>query len=182
MSNYIQISELRRSKWTGVPEGPGVYRWFFPPSALVRLRIVEFANVENLRLRRAPNGYLCLYHGMAKNLRERAQWHAEQKLTRSVLSSGFLSTFRFTLLALNDWEFDSGESEINEYFDDLLLEWNEAASREDAMQMERIEFESGFHFPLNIQGNRNSELSMFLHHLKGTRKSYRTRNLEKSNG
>jgi hypothetical protein len=119
---------------------------------------------------------------MAKNLRERAQWHAEQKLTRSVLSSGFLSTFRFTLLALNDWEFDSGESEINEYFDDLLLEWNEAASREDAMQMERIEFESGFHFPLNIQGNRNSELSMFLHHLKGTRKSYRTRNLEKSNG
>ena len=159
-----------------------MYRWFFPPSALVRLRIVEFANVENLRLRRAPNGYLCLYHGMAKNLRERAQWHAEQKLTRSVLSSGFLSTFRFTLLALNDWEFDSGESEINEYFDDLLLEWNEAASREDAMQMERIEFESGFHFPLNIQGNRNSELSMFLHHLKGTRKSYRTRNLEKPNG
>lgn len=182
LNNFAQISDLRRAKWIGIPKSPGVYRWYFPPSELRSLKVSEFTNESGLRLRQAPNNFICLYHGMANNLRERVQWHAEQKLTRSVLSSGFLSTFRFTLLALNDFDFFSGDNEINLYFDDLLLEWTEATSREEALQLERIEFTSGYHFPLNIQGNRSTELAAFLKHLKGTRKSFKNRNLMNTNG
>ena len=165
------------AKWAAVPESPGVYRWYFPPSAIKELKIDEFTATANLHLRRAQNDYVCLYHGMAKNLRERVQWHAEQKLTRSVLSSGFLSTFRLTLLALNEFDFYLGDDEINGYFDDLLIEWTAVGSREAAMHMERLEFDSGFQFPLNIQGNRSSEPAGYLNHLKAARRSFKIRNL-----
>ncbi len=62
-------------------------------------------DVAQLRLRVAPDGKVCLYHGMANNLAERVEWHAAQKLTLKCLQSGFLSTFRFTLLALNDFDY-----------------------------------------------------------------------------
>ena len=177
LSELIRISELRKAKWFGTPECPGVYRWYFPPDAVNELRISEFTFQTSLHLMRAPNDFVCLYHGMANNLRERVQWHADQKLTRSALSSGFISTFRLSLLALNDFDFYSGDSEINRYFDDLLIDWTEVTSREEAKHLERLEFDSGFHFPLNIQGNPSSELAAFLKHLKRARKSFKARNL-----
>ncbi len=48
------------------------------------------------------NGTICFLLREAANLAERVAWHAEQDLTVSALRSGLLSTFRLTLLALNE--------------------------------------------------------------------------------
>jgi hypothetical protein len=152
-----------------------VYWWYFPRTALNHLRIAELSDVAKLRLRYAPDAKVCLYHGMANNLAERVEWHAAQKLTLSCLRSGFLSTFRFTLLALNDFDYQQGAKEIDGFFDGLSVGWRVATTREEAEEMERVELQGEYHYPLNIQGNRRTELVAFVRHLKSTRSAYKRR-------
>src|SRR4029077_12307545 len=120
------------------------------------LRVAELCDVARLRLRRAPDGKVCLYHGMAKNLAERVEWHAAQKLTLKCLQSGFLSTFRLTLLALNGFDYLGGSTQIDGFFDSLSIGWQAANSRDEAETLERSELQGTYHYPLNIQGNRRS--------------------------
>jgi hypothetical protein len=117
---------------------------------------------------------------MANSLAERVEWHAAQKLTLKCLRSGFLSTFRFTLLALNDFDYQGGASQIDDFFDSLSIGWQTAHSREDAEALERCELQGAYHYPLNIQGNRRPELSAFVRHLKSMRSAYKRRFLNAS--
>jgi hypothetical protein len=169
------LSALRNTEWSGVPSSQGVYWWYFPFTALQQLRIAEHCDVNKLHLRYAPDGKACLYHGMANNLAERIVWHAAQKLTMKCLESGFLSTFRFTLLALNDFDYLQGEKQIDQYFDGLSVSWQAASTRAEAEKMERTELQGEYHFPLNIQGNKRPELVAFVQHLKATRIAYKKR-------
>jgi hypothetical protein len=175
MTEPQPLSALRAKRWTEIPSSPGVYWWYFPRTELDRLRVVEFCDAARLRLRIAPDGKVCLYHGMAKNLAERVAWHSAQKLTLSCLRSGFLSTFRFTLLALNDFDYFGGSSQINDFFDSLSIGWQISNTRDQAEVLERSELEGAYHYPLNIQGNRRPELVAFVRHLKSTRSAYRRR-------
>jgi hypothetical protein len=171
MSN---VGELRARGWRTVPAQPGVYWWYFPRNALERFRVNELCG-SKLNLRASPTGTVCLYHGMAKNLAERIEWHAAQKLSVSSLSSGFLSTFRLTLLALNDFDYTRGSSEIDAFMDALELEWRVFPSEADALAAETSELAGAFHYPLNIQNNRRPELAVFTQHLQAARKAYRER-------
>jgi hypothetical protein len=171
----LPLSFLRKNKWAGVPSSPGVYWWYFPLEELKRLRIAEFCDAAQLRFRQAPQSKLCLYHGMANNLAQRVEWHAAQKLTPSCLKSGFLSTFRFTLLAMIDFDYLSGTEQIDRYFDTLSISWQSANSRAEAAALERAELRSGYHYPLNIQGSHQVELARYVRHLKSTRKTYKER-------
>jgi hypothetical protein len=92
-----RLDELRAGQWRDVPDTPGVYWWYFPPDYLANFQIDMHCGTGPLRLLRANEGRVCLYHGMATSLRQRVAWHSEQELTDSALRSGFLSTFRFTL-------------------------------------------------------------------------------------
>jgi len=175
MTNPQPLIELRADGWSGVPSSPGVYWWYFPRVELDRLRISEFCEVAKLRLRPAPDGRVCLYHGLAKSLSQRVEWHAAQNLTLKSLQSGFLSTFRFSLLALNDFDYMKGPRQINSFFDCLSVSWRAAKSREDAETMERAELQGAYHYPLNIQGNRRTELVSFVQHLKSIRRAYKDR-------
>jgi hypothetical protein len=177
-SEPVPLSVLRASRWIGVPSSPGVYWWYFPINALDCLRIAELCDIDQLRLRRAGDGKVCLYHGMAKNLAERVEWHAAQKLSLKSLRSGFLSTFRFTLLALNDFEYDGGSPQIDSFFDGLSVAWQATDSREKAEALEHAEFLGAYHYPLNIQGNRRPELRVYLRHLKSARSAYKQRYLD----
>jgi hypothetical protein len=112
---------------------------------------------------------------MANNLAERVEWHAAQKLTLKSLQSGFLSTFRFTLLALNDFDYLGGSSQIDDFFDSLSISWQAASSRDEAEVLERSELQGTYHYPLNIQGNKRPELVAFVRHLKSARSSYKRR-------
>lgn len=173
MNKPRQLKALRAASWSALPSSPGVYWWFFPPAALECLRISDLSDVSRLRLRRAPDGQLCLYHGMANNLAERVKWHAAQKLTPGALRSGFLSTFRFTLLALNDFDYTQGATQIDRFFDGMSVAWLATATRKEAELMEQAELQGDFDYPLNIQGNRQPELAGFIRHLKSTRRTYK---------
>ena len=170
----------RAKGWSGVPSSLGVYWWYFPRTELDRLRVAELCEVPRLQLRLAPDGKVCLYHGMANNLAERVEWHAAQKLTLKCLESGYLSTFRFTLLALNDFDYLDGSSQIDDFFDSLSITWQAADSRHEAEALERSELQSAYHYPLNIQGNRRPELVAFVRHLKSTRSAYKRRFVKSS--
>lgn len=175
MTEPQALSALRAKGWSEVPSSPGVYWWYFPQVELGRLRVADFCDVPGLQLRLAPDGKVCLYHGMANNLAERVEWHAAQKLTLKCLQSGFLSTFRFTLLALNDFDYLGGSVQIDDFFDRLSIGWQVANTRAEAEAVERRELMGTYHFPLNIQGNSRPELSTFVRHLKSTRSAYKRR-------
>ena len=174
------LSVLRENGWSGVPSSPGVYWWYFTRSQFDRLPISALCDVPQLRLRAAPDGKACLYLGMAKNLAKRIEWHAAQKLTLKCLESGFLSTFRFTLLALNDFDYLGGSIQIDDYFDSLSVSWQIANTRDVAESLERRELQGTYHYPLNIQGNRRPELVALVRHLKATRSSYKRRFINSS--
>jgi hypothetical protein len=175
----MRVSDLRATRWSSLPAGPGVYWWYFPESALERFQIADWCNLASLRLRRSEEGRVCLYHGMATSLCQRIEWHAAQPLGFSALRSGFLSTFRFTLLALNDFEYVAGSSEIDHFMNDLDVLWQALPSVDVAKDLERKELGAGtFHYPLNIQDNRHPELAGFVRHLKDIRKAYKQRYLE----
>lgn len=168
-----KLSALRHANWSPIPKSPGVYWWYFPRTALAHLHIAQLCNVDQLHLREAFGGAVCLYHGMASNLADRVKWHAAQKLTPNSLRSGFLSTFRFTLLALNDFDYSRGAQQINGFFDELSISWRETSSREEAEEMERCELRGSYHYPLNIQGNKRPELALFTQYLKSKRRAYK---------
>lgn len=113
---------------------------------------------------------------MGKSLCQRIQWHAAQPLSISALRSGFLSTFRFTLLALNDFDYTAGDSEIDGFMDGLDVLWHSLPTVAAAKEQELKEFTTGpFHYPLNIQNNRHTELARFVCHLKELRRTYKRR-------
>lgn len=172
-----QVAKLRASDWKTVPIGPGVYWWYFPEECLDRFRIREFCPEEALNLRRSPEGKVCLYHGMATSLAQRTEWHAAQSLRLGALSSGFLSTFRFTLLALNNFDYLAGSAEIDRFMDGLDIAWQSALSVADADAIERAELAGPCHYPLNIQNNRRPEVAGFIRHLKSARRDYKHRYL-----
>ena len=160
-----------------MPSSPGVYWWYFPLSALDQLGIAELADVSTLQLRSTPDDKVCLYVGMAKNLAERVKWHAAQKLTPNALKSGFLSTFRLTLLALNDFDYLQGAGQIDRCFDALSIAWQATSTRDEAGILEHAELQGKCHYPLNIQGNRRPELLVFVRHLKSSRRAYKRRSV-----
>jgi hypothetical protein len=117
---------------------------------------------------------------MANNLAERVKWHAAQKLTLKCLQSGFLSTFRLTLLALNDFDYLGGSSQIDDFFDSLSIGWQAANTRDEAEALERSELQGMCHYPFNIQGNRRPELVAFVRYLKSARSAYKRRFMKSS--
>ena len=173
------VENLRNGNWKDLPSEPGVYWWYFPKQNADRLLnpLLRKSQIEALNLRRSKDGKVCLYCGMAGSLHVRGRWHAAQKLTRSALKSRFLSTLRFTLLALTDLDYRKAEQRINRFMDGVTLEWRSAKSREDAQHQEAREFKSKFHYPLNIKSNSCVELGDCVRKLKRIRREYRKRYL-----
>jgi hypothetical protein len=172
------LKTLRQKRWSTVPPEPGVYWWYFPRDCVEKFRIDELCTMDTLRLRSTPDGSkVCLYHGMANSLADRVKWHSAQKLAMGALRSGFLSTFRFTLLALNDFDYLAGEQEIDEFMDLLEIEWMPFPTVTDAGAAEARELSDGPHYPLNIQSNRRVELAPYTRHLKSVRKAYKAKYL-----
>lgn len=173
----VSIRELRSNRWTSLPKVPGIYWWFFPPSCLESFRITDHCDKKSLRILTNEAGNLCLYIGTSKNLNNRTKWHAEQALAQPALETGFLSTFRKTLLALSNIDFATGFDRINAFMDGLDICWQATESLEVAKDMEAKELDGDYHFPLNIQGNKSTVLIPFLKYLKRQRKEYVTKHL-----
>ena len=178
MTNPKPLSVLRGDGWSTIPSSPGVYWWYFPLSSLSHLRVLPHCDYSQLKLRYSSDGQVCLYHGLAKNLAQRVAWHAAQQLTPSTLKSGYISTLRLTLLALNDFNYANGSKAINEYFDGLSIAWQTTQTREKAEEIEHSELCGPYHYPLNIRGNGRPNLASFVAYLKSARKTYRLQHLK----
>ena len=178
LPGICSLAELRSNGWKSVPPEPGIYWWFFPSSCLSQFRISEHCDEQTLNLRTYQNVKVCLYVGIAKSLNERMKWHAEQPLKQSALRSGFLSTFRKTLLALNGIDYATGFDEINLFMDGLDVTWRTTSSIDAAKELEAAELTGGYQFPLNIQGNKSPVLKPFIRFLKQQRKEYVTQFLD----
>ena len=176
--NWQSIGQLRGGAWKTVPAQPGIYWWYFPQACLASFGISEHCNVSSLRLRSSSASKVCLYVGIATSLRERMKWHAEQPLTQGSLRSGFLSTFRKTLLALKCIDYDTGFETINAFMDGLDVSWQATADLRAAKEMETAELGGTHQFPLNIQGNSDPVLRPYVQFLKRQRKEYVTRYLD----
>lgn len=167
------IEHLRQSDFEGIPDGPGVYWWYFPHRYLELLGIASYCDPDALQLRPAGNGKICLYVGIAKSLRERIEWHAAQHVNQSALRSGWLSTLRFSIMALAKLNYHSGDAEINCLMDELDVSWTSTQGVPEAETIESAELCGGFHFPLNIRDNCRPETARFIRHLQERRKAYR---------
>lgn len=174
------VGQLRSGAWKTVPTQSGIYWWYFPKACLARFGINDHCDVPSLRLRSNSDDQVCLYVGMAKSLRERMKWHAEQPLTQSSLRSGFLSTFRKTLLALTDTDYETGFDTINAFMDGLEVTWLATANLRSAKELEDAELDGTFHYPLNIQGNNDPLLKPYVGFLKRQRKEYVDRHLHRA--
>jgi GIY-YIG catalytic domain-containing protein len=170
-SEPISVKKLRRKKWKDIPTDPGMYWWYFPKKYLRQFEI-PYGLCLDVR-----DGKVCLYCGIAKSLSSRAAWHAAQKLTPGALRSRFLSTLRFTLLALNDFDYVPNGSEIDDFMDLLSLRWQPTKSRSEAESLESRELRGEFRYPLNIKGNLHVELQEYILELKRKRAAYRARKI-----
>lgn len=71
-----------------------------------------------------------------------------------------------------------GSAQIDRFMDDLDVVWQAHPNVEAATEYEAGELAVGtFHYPLNIQANRHSELAALVTHLKATRRAYKQRYL-----
>ena len=111
--------------------------------------------------------------GIAKNLRERIKWHAEQRLSQSALRSQALSTLRFSLIALAKLNYNSGDAEINRLMDELDVSWISTQGKPEAKTIESSQLSGDFNCALNIRGNHHVETARFTKYLKEQRKAYR---------
>lgn len=172
------LADLRTAKWRHVPDAPGIYWWYFPADCLASFQIDTYCLVPDLHLRRVADGRVCLYHGMAKSLQKRVIWHSAQKLNASALRSGFLSTFRLTLLALRDFPYSADSTAIDRFMDGLAVAWHPAVDVAAAQAAEYAELRGPFHYPLNLSGNHREQFMAFHQHLKSLRRTYKQRHLE----
>lgn len=168
------VRELRMNSWKSVPTQCGVYWWYFPETFVEEFGVFDHCTCARDEFESLPSGELLLYVGVAKSLRQRTAWHAEQRLTQSSLRSGFLSTFRLSLLALCDFPYATAESYINEVFDELRVRWRSCENRTEADEIERQVIGSNTPLPINLRDNHDPRTESFRTRLSQLRKTYKS--------
>lgn len=141
-----------------IPIDPGVYKWYMPQTLVEQLNIPIEGCAYKYNL-----GYF-VYVGIAKNMRQRLDWHVSQKHSNSSVKSGFLSTFRQTLCGLAKVPMDD-EQTVNSLIDQMSIEYSICISKEEAEFIEK-EIINASILPLNIMHNTHP----FVKELKRLRK------------
>ena len=141
---------------SAIPDLPGYYKWW-APEHIVKKLLKDFYNPLLPHLTRGTgdlSGYYYIYVGIAtKSLRDRLDWHINQKNCHSAVQSGFLSTFRTSISSLVSGD-QSDTDGTNDIIDEMLVQY---WADEQFKQIEHSEM--GRHvLPLNIQGQPHSIL------------------------
>ena len=163
---------------------PGWYRWWAPQKALESLLNSPYISkpylnelIPHLCSYMREQEYFYIYVGVAINesIRDRLNWHINQRHTESAVKSGFLSTLRKTISSLVAGD-QYNESATNELIDQLIVEYSamdlpikDPTAKSVITSIEDIEIQKHV-IPLNIKGNKRSVLKPFLLELKKSRK------------
>lgn len=183
----IDAKNLRsKDELSKVPKDmPGWYRWWAPKDALEKL--LNSPYIDNKYLydmlphltKKDINGkkYYYIYVGIAvkEAIRNRLDWHINQKHTKNNVERGILSTLRQTvssLIAKNQYN----EEATNNLIDMLVVEYhtvNLPIKSKDAKEIieniEQNELDNNV-LPLNIRDNNNIIVKKYLVELKNIRR------------
>jgi hypothetical protein len=156
-----------------IPDLPGYYKWW-SPDHVVRQLLGDFYDDLMPRLICGENelsGYYYIYVGIAsKSLRQRLNWHINQKNDLSAVRSGFLSTLRTSISSLvsNDQSDTDGTNKI---IDEMMVQFEPS---ESFREIELSEM-SAHVLPLNSHSQPQEILKNgFTKHLKCARKKWQT--------
>lgn len=145
-------------------DNPGYYKWWANRASLDIL--LEKLNLSFNKLEKYfenEDGQYCIYVGVAikKSIRERLNWHVNQKHTESAVKSGFLSTFRQSISSIVA-DNQHNEPDTNDFIDKLEIEYfysNNSINSPDAKkEIGKIEEEilhSCNLYILNIKNNKH---------------------------
>ena len=148
---------------TNPPSASGVYRWY------VSLEGAQALGIDVSQCTRSGENYL-VYVGLAKDLRQRLDWHWNDKHTPSSVRSGFVSTLRQTLSALLVGEMVTARERVDQFMRQCMcVEWEVCADYQER-EAQLIQEHS---LPLNLRGNTHP----FLATLKRKRKESRQKSL-----
>ncbi len=183
----IDAKDLRNTECLhNIPNNkPGWYKWWASEESLKLLLDSPYISkkyfselLSNLTIKNI-NGvnYYYIYVGVAikESIRDRLNWHVNQRHTKSSVESGFLSTLRQTLSSLvagNQYDEDA----TNKIIDTLIIEYYPVnlpiKSIEAKEVIERIEKEelANNMLPLNLRDNKNVIIKSFLKELSRARK------------
>ncbi|MBR4561461.1 MAG: hypothetical protein IKO23_06060 [Bacteroidales bacterium] len=154
MKNIKSIKELRNDL-SCVEKKPGCYIWWFDKNGKdMLLKSLPDFNISSIPRK---GNYYALYYGIAKDCRQRINWHINQKHSFSAVKSGYLSTLRQTLSALLGKDMTCSEKDVNDFMDThCCWSWEYTPSRETAEDIESVELstQSKNCYPLNIQKNK----------------------------
>lgn len=164
---------------------PGWYKWWVPRESLELLLNSKYISKEyfdeifSSLTSKMFDGveYYYIYVGVAvrESIRDRLNWHVNQKHSKTSVVSGFLSTFRqsiSSLVAYNQYD----EESTNQMIDTFLIEYEfldlEIRSEEAKIKIEEIEKKemNSNTLPINIKDNKNLVVKEFLKELKNVRK------------
>lgn len=171
MNNILPVKEIRKLIGSGqlpVENRPGIYIWWFKDSAAKSImgQLGLLKHMDRL-LAKKINGENCraLYFGIAggkSGLLGRIKWHVCQKHTESTVKSGYLSTLRQTLCAINGYDMSKGESITNAFIDgNCYWEWKYTESETDAETIEKNELRTNY-YPLNVKDNKTVDKDTIL--------------------
>lgn len=186
---FLSASKLRlRETLRQVPDKPGWYRWWAPESVSSKLLNSPYISenyTESLsphlwrrKRRTSEDYYVCLYVGVAikESVRDRLNWHINQRHTENAIKSGTLSTLRRTLSSLVAGD-QYDEAATNTVIDQMVVEYyamdypiRSELAKTELIKIENSEMEQHI-LPLNIMGNRHAILQSFLADLKKARKA-----------
>ena len=146
------------------PSASGVYRWY------ITLEGARALGIDLEGCTRSGGHYL-VYVGLAKDLRQRLDWHWNDKHSPSSVKSGFVSTLRQSLSALLVGEMVTARERVDSFMrTQMRVEW-ETCENYQEREADLIREHS---LPLNLRGNAHP----FLATLKRKRKECKRKSLE----
>ena len=155
----VKVQTLRetvKKRQCEIPEGPGVYRWWFEEEgAKALLKALPEVDLSKVQSRMVDDKrWLALYFGISKDLRGRIRWHMTQHHTPLSVKTGYISTFRLSLSALLGLPATEAEEAVNRFMDEYcVIDYKPVENIEEANEIERKELSTKF-YPLNIANNR----------------------------
>jgi hypothetical protein len=151
-----------------IPNLSGYYKWWATENTAKKLlgdfyqELLPHLTIGNDEL----NKYYYMYVGIAsKSLRDRLNWHINQKNDLSAVKSGFLSTFRTSISSLISDQSDTKGT--NDIIDEMMLQYEVS---DNFKKLERSEMIKHI-LPINIKDQPHEILKNgFRKYLKNARK------------
>ncbi len=169
---------------------PGYYKWWAKKEdvemLLEKLGVdVTFEDIESDIEKKEGLDLYCIYIGIAVNesIRNRLNWHVNQRHSPSAVNSGFLSTLRQSLSSILSHD-QMNEEVTNQFIDKLYIEYfidendiRSSKAKEKIREIEKKAMKNHLYI-LNIQGNNHSQARKIKKILRKIRKAGKQKALQ----